>query len=100
MRMIPCIAGCWGPTLTCRFCPPLPVPLPSPRKISRVVVSAMPPSVPRTDQRLPPLDGVVLAQGVPLELLVHQQASEVGVPLEADAEHIPHLSLEPVGDRP
>ena len=49
----------------------------------------------------PALAGVVvLAQGVALEGLVGQDALEVGVALEADAEHVVGLALEPVGRLP
>src|SRR6266542_6640039 len=54
----------------------------------------------RPDERLPPVDGIVLAQRVPDELLVEEQAPQIRMALEADTEHVPHLSLEPVGDGP
>src|SRR6266508_7042907 len=146
MRMMPCMAGCAGPMLTCRCSDPPPIAAPSPRNSSRVVGSAMvselegglrppfehPPrsrgagearalsgtpsrgwfghvsrtphpdawSDLRPDERLPPVDGIVLAQRVPDELLVEEQAPQIRMALEADTEHVPHLSLEPVGDGP
>src|SRR5215469_183677 len=124
MRMMPCIAGCAGPMLMCRCSVPSPLPAPSPRNSSRVVRSAMlrvplasslldravspvrsrqarpHASDPRPDQRLPAVDGIVLAERMALELLVEQEAARIGMPLEADAEHVPHLALEPVGDGP
>src|SRR5512145_584372 len=102
MRMIPCIAGWAGPTPTCSVWP-LPVPLPSPSMNSRVVTPApvgsaitrhLRPSRLGPDQGLAPVDGVVLAQRVPDELLVHQQAAQVRMTGEAHAEHVPHLALE------
>src|SRR5262245_54562062 len=101
MRMMPCMAGWAGPTPTCRFWP-LPVPLPSPSMNARVVVSAMRDLrlLPGADQRLAAVDGVVLAQRVAGELLVHQQPAQIGVAGKADPEHVPHLALEPVGDGP
>src|SRR6058998_1921817 len=99
MRMIPCIAGCAGPTPTCRFWGPPPVPLPSPSMNSRRVVCAI--ALGRwSDERLTPVDRIVLPQGMAHELLVHEQPSQVRMRLEADAEHVPHLALEPVRDRP
>src|SRR5262249_23687854 len=100
MRMIPCMAGCAGPMPTVRFCP-VPVPLPSPSMISRrVVAGATSISNPRADQRLTPSDRVVLAQRMADELFVHQKPAQVRVAVEADAEHVPPVALEPVGDRP
>src|SRR3989338_11212111 len=54
----------------------------------------------RTDERLSFTDGIVLAQRVPLELLVHEDAARVRVAGEADAEHVPDFPLEPVRRRP
>src|SRR5918912_2391435 len=45
-------------------------------------------------------DRVVLAQWVPLPVVVHQDARQVRVPLDADAHHVPGLPLVPVGGRP
>src|SRR5512134_1887203 len=104
--MMPCMAGCAGPRLTKRCWLPPPTPGPSPRNSSRVsrwsVISCFGGGSLniRPDQRLAALDGVVLAQRVALELLVEEQAAEIGMALEADAEHVPHLALEPVGDGP
>src|SRR6266571_6778377 len=95
MRMMPCIAGCAGPMPTWMFWLPAPVPAPSPSMNSRRAVSGM-----RTDERLAAVDRIVLAQRVADELLVHQEAPGVGMAVEAHAEHVPHLALEPVGDRP
>src|SRR5262245_35124186 len=98
MRMMPCIAGWAGPTPTVRFWLPPPVPLPSPSMNSRTVGSAM--SDPRADEGLATLDRVVLAQGMPDELLVHEEAPRIRMAGEAHAEHVPHLALEPVRDGP
>src|SRR6266704_6794327 len=100
IRMIPCMAGCAGPTPTRRFWLPLPVPLPSPSMNSRCVVCAITVLARRTDQRLAPVDRVVLPQRVTDELLVHEQTPQVGMAREAHAEHVPDLALEPVGDGP
>src|SRR3989338_2591573 len=54
----------------------------------------------RTDERLSFTDGIVLAQRVPLELLVHEDAVQVRVAGESDAEHVPDFPLEPVPPRP
>src|SRR5206468_10571701 len=97
--MIPCIAGWAGPTPRCRFCGPPPVPLPSPSMNSWRVVSAIV-LARRADQRLAPGDRVVLPERVAHELLVHEEPPGIGMPLEAHAEHAPHLTLEPVRDRP
>jgi hypothetical protein len=36
-------------------------------------------------------DGIVLAQGVPLPIVGHEDAGEIGVALEADTEHVEDL---------
>src|SRR5215213_190605 len=46
------------------------------------------------------LHRVVLAQRIALPVLGHQQAPRVRMPLELDAEQVPHFALEPVGRRP
>jgi hypothetical protein len=43
---------------------------------------------------------VVLLERVPLELGVHEDAAQVGVPAELHAAHVERLALEPVGARP
>ena len=48
-------------------------------------------------ERLAPLERVVLAQRVPLELVVHEEAPQVGVVREADPVHVEAVALEPVG---
>src|SRR5262249_11629524 len=101
--MMPCMAGCAGPRLTCRCSLP-PLVAPSPRNSSRVVrmfileVDAC--SHLRADERLAPVHRVVLAQRMAHELLVEEQTPEIGMPFETHAEHVPHLALEPVGDGP
>src|SRR5581483_8344832 len=50
--------------------------------------------------RLAPVDGIVFAQRMTLEGIVEQDAAEVGMALEADAEHVVTLALEPVGRLP
>src|SRR6266446_3885519 len=100
MRMMPCMAGCAGPMLTCRCSLPPPTAVPSPKNSSRVARSAISGLDRRPDERLSPSDGVVLAQRVADELLIEEEAPQVRMTLEADAEHVPHLPLEPVGDGP
>src|SRR5262245_241000 len=98
MRMIPCMAGWAGPTPTVTFWFPPPVPLPSPSMNSRTVGDAT--SDPGPDEGLAAVDGIVLAQGVAHELLVHEQAAGIGMSGEAHPEHVPHFALEPVGASP
>src|SRR2546426_4732896 len=118
MRMIPCMAGCCGPTPSCMGWVPLPVPAPSPSMNSRVVVGpdgatsitgsprtarcgfALPRSDLGADQGLTAVDRIVLPKRMADELLVEEQALEVRMAGEAHAEHVPHLALEPVGDGP
>src|SRR5919206_3469435 len=45
-------------------------------------------------------DRVVLAQRVPLPVVVHDDPRQVGVALDADAHQVPGLALVPVGGRP
>jgi hypothetical protein len=45
------------------------------------------------DQGLAPVDGVIFPQGMPFELLVHQDPFDARAVAEADAEHVPDLSL-------
>ena len=103
--MVPCVAGCDGPIWISMI---------SPRCGSRLTDSlgrsrcdghqqrsrdghGFAIGSRSVDQRLASIDGVVLAQRVPLELLVHEDAAQVGMPVEADAEHVPDLALGPVG---
>ena len=44
-------------------------------------------------------EGVLLAQGMTLPIVGHQDAPQVGVAAEVDAEHVEHLPLVPVGGR-
>src|SRR5262249_22115433 len=46
-------------------------------------------------QRLALVHRVVLPQGVALELGIHEDAPQVGMSDEADAEEVPHLTLRP-----
>src|SRR5262245_66691370 len=103
MRMMPCMAGCWGPIPRCMFWEPPPVPPPSTSMNSRVVVPRTLSATAlrlRPDQGLTSVDRIVLAQRMADELLVQEQAAQVGMAGEAHAEHVPHLALEPVGDGP
>ena len=42
-------------------------------------------------------EGKVFSEGVPLEAVVCEDATEVGVISEEDTEHVPQLTLVPVG---
>src|SRR5271157_4866225 len=44
--------------------------------------------------------GVILTQGVGREFVRHEDSPQVGVAAEADAEHVEHLALHPVGAGP
>ena len=57
-------------------------------------------ALPEGHQRLDLVRGVVLAQRVPDELGVHQDAPEIRVAPEGDAHHVERLALEPVGAPP
>src|SRR5262249_57895883 len=48
------------------------------------------------NERLARPQRVVLAQRVSLELLVHQDAAQIGVAFEANSIKVPHEALEPV----
>src|SRR3954463_13794867 len=48
----------------------------------------------------PAADGVVLAEGVGGVVLPEEDAAEVGVVAEADAEHVEDLALGPLGAGP
>ena len=45
-------------------------------------------------------DRVVLAEWVALPVVLHEDPAKVGMPLEAEAHHVPGLSLVPVRGRP
>src|SRR6185312_14674152 len=51
-------------------------------------------------ERLALLFGIVLAQRVADELLVHEDAAQIGMAAELDAVEIPDLALHPVGAMP
>src|SRR5436190_24358938 len=99
MRMIPCMAGCAGPTL---------------RSISRVSSCSEQPREVwfgsgggmargmavrrcRCYQGLAPVDRVVFSERMANELLVHENPLQVRMSSEADAEHVTSFPLEPVG---
>src|SRR5688572_12362596 len=92
---VPWVAGCDGPMLRI-WCSVW-------RSRSRSSASGGPPSsrlrgsvaialVPRSDQRLAPLLRVVLAERVAFELVVEEDAPEIGMAGEADAVEIPDLA--------
>src|SRR5262249_20937599 len=51
-------------------------------------------------ERLPLVHRVVIAQRVTLELRIHEDAPQVGMADESDAEEVPHLALRPQGRLP
>src|SRR3954463_5390815 len=52
------------------------------------------------DERLPLAGRIVLAQGVALELGVHEDALQVRVADELDPEHVEYVALPPIGGPP
>ena len=52
------------------------------------------------DERLALIVRVVLAQRMALELRVHEDAAQIRMPVEADAEHVEDLALAPVRGLP
>src|SRR5512133_1869902 len=52
------------------------------------------------DARLPAAERVVLAERVPLELVVHEQPAQVGVARHPDAVHVEAVALVPVRAAP
>src|SRR3990172_4856426 len=56
--------------------------------------------VDRPDERLSLVDRVVLSERMADELVVHQDALQIRMSVEADAEHVPDLPLEPVRTGP
>src|SRR5262245_34292532 len=103
---VPCDAGCDGPIWISMISL-------SPRSVSwnrsgmsvpgvRPMLASLLPRVPRLtdrvalrDQKLALVHRVVLAEGMPLELRIHQDAAQVGMADEAYAEQIPRLALCP-----
>src|SRR4051812_39512519 len=67
-----------------------------------VAVATSPEPVGRTlDQQLArTLERIVLALRMPLPVIRHQDAAQVGMAVEHDPEHVEHLALEPVRCRP
>src|ERR1039458_6361518 len=91
-RSTPCVDGCWGPMLITSSVE------------SRNVESGIRSSLAAFDSQVlthPTLvlldDRVILPQGVALPILGHEDAAQVRVPRELDAEHVEHLALQPVG---
>src|SRR5262245_65237350 len=85
-RSTPCVLGCCGPMLM--------VTVSGVRGSGGAglgSISCMPGSG---------LQRKVFAQGVPLEIVGHQDAPQVGVVLEADADQVEGLALVPVGAAP
>src|SRR5512137_159242 len=92
IRTVPCMAGWDGPMLMSMLS----------GRASRWsrVVGSISDVVLHRDARLGQAPGVGLAQGVSLEAFVGQEPLEVRMAVEADAEHIEDLALEPVGVLP
>src|SRR5438552_8511800 len=105
-RSTPCVLGCWGPMLSSIHSASGSCSGPKASWVTRV-------STPATDgirlqsvkflvaedDRLPEGD-VVLAQREPFPGFRHQDAAQVGVAVEADAEQISGLTFVPVGGGP
>src|SRR2546426_5638684 len=102
-RSTPCVEGCCGPMLRVMSSVARP-----PSRVSRCTSTsnpARPISASRLQQALPRgRDAVillgldeVLAQRMPRPVLRHEDAAEVRVALEDDAEQVEHLALLPVG---
>src|SRR5665647_601790 len=88
IRKVPCMAGWDGPMLMSMLS----------GRASLCILDSI--SVLQRDQRLLFPPRVAFAQRVAFESLVHQDAAQVGVPGEGDAEHVEDLALEPVGVLP
>src|SRR5262245_16374118 len=93
---VPCVAGCDGPMLStwCSVCRSRSKSSSERSGASGKYGSDM--LVPRADQRLAPLLRVVLAQRMPFELPVEQDAAQIGMTVEADAVQVPDLAFHPV----
>src|ERR1035437_3000623 len=108
-RSTPCVDGCCGPWLTTTWLKPRPaISLPRPassdsriRRRASAMASSGAAVVKKSDMRVvvDRID-VVLAQRMTDPDVPEQDAAQVGVPLEADAHHVPGLALVPVGGRP
>src|ERR1041385_7059805 len=72
-RITPCMAGCEGPTFN---------------NMERLWVAIL---IRWSDQGLSLVERIIFAQRVSLEFFVHQNAFQVRVAAEADAEHIIHF---------
>src|ERR1035441_7526436 len=91
-RSTPWVEGCCGPILSTNSVE------------SRNVASGILMSLAALDTEVFPNPTVVLlkntvifAQRVPLPLLGHEDAAQIGVAFELDAEHVEDLALQPVG---
>src|SRR2546422_6092544 len=105
-RSTPCVEGCCGPMLRVMSSVARP-----PSRVSRCTSTsnpARPISPSRLQQAFPRrrdtmvLLGLdeVLAQGMPRPVLRHEDAAQVRVAVEDDAEKVEHLALLPVGVAP
>ena len=52
------------------------------------------------NQWLPFIERIVLAQRMAFEFIIHQNPPQIRVAFKFDAEHIPNLALEPIGNGP
>src|SRR4029077_13355574 len=84
-RRTPWIAGCRGPK---------PSSISSPRSLNPS------PSLLASRRGAEPLDGEVLAQRMALEPFPKQDAGEIRMAVEAEAEEVPHLALAGLGGAP
>src|SRR5208283_3579934 len=88
-RSTPCVEGCCGPMLRTSSV--------ESRKVSGMfLLPALDPHVLLHPARVLLQDAVILAQRVTLPVFRHQNAPQVRMAGEADAEHIEHLALQPI----
>src|SRR5664280_2577498 len=108
-RSTPCVDGCWGPMLTTTSLKARPsTSEPSPRAVassmrrSASLTASSGSGVSNCSNMRMVLDevDVVLAQRVTDEIVLEQDAAQVGMPEVLDPDHVPGLALVPVGGRP
>src|SRR6185295_4503884 len=101
-RSTPCVEGCCGPMLRVMSSVASPSRCTSTSKpASPIVPSGFQQAFPRCRDAVVLLRlDEVLAQRVSRPVFRHEDAAEVGMAVEADAEEVEHLSLHPVGVPP
>src|ERR1035441_3219816 len=86
----PCVDGCCGPMLRISSV--------ESRKVSGMfLLAAFDAQILLHPAHVLLQDAVILAQRVTLPVFRHQNAPQVRVAGEADAEHVEHLALQPIG---